>query len=164
MVDKAIAYKAISKVSNADFNAPKEIDKPEYDDKGVSYKTYSKTAKGSKEYLLNPQTPFDANFITTCVGGETAFNYTLGADTTKTYYLTNLVISVWPNSVNNITFTEQSTGRTIYTQINDNFTIPVTSLTFVVPIPIRSNIVRMTLSAAAAASDTYAINFYGWSE
>ena len=157
-------YKPASDTSNIDFIAPKEIDKPEYDDKGVSYKTYSKTAAGAKEYILNPQTPFDANFLTTCVGGETSFNYQLGNDTTKTYYITNLVISVWPNNVNNIAFAESGSGKIFYRQINDNFTIPVTSITFVVPIALNSNVITMTLSAAAVASDSYAVNFYGWSE
>lgn len=158
-----VVYKPVSLPDQADINAPKEIDKPEYEDVGVAYKNYSKTALGGGQYKLNPQQPFDANFLTTYVGGETGSNYTLGTDTSKTYYLTDLFLSVWPNSVNNIRFSDAS-GRIFYYQINDNFTIPVTTMHFTIPIKLSSNVVTMTLSAAAAASDAYAVNFYGWTE
>ena len=137
-----VVYKPVSIPDQADINAPKEIDKPEYDDAGVSYKTYSKVALGGSQYKLNPQQPFDANFLSTAVGGETQFNYSLGSDTSKTYYITDLFLSVWPNSVNNIRFADAA-GRTFYYQINDNFTIPVTTMHFTVPIKLSSNIVVM---------------------
>jgi len=159
-----VVYKPSSLPNQADINAPKEIDKPEYDDIGVSFKGYSKTPMGNKEYRLNPQTPFDANFLTTAAGGETSFNYSLSSDTTKKYFITDMFISAWPNSVNNIRFSDYSSGKIFLYKINDNFYIVPTYIHFSVPIQINSNVVIMTLSAAAAASDAYAINFYGWSE
>lgn len=160
---KEVVYKPVSLPDQADINAPKEIDKPEYDDAGVSYKTYSKIALGGSQYKLNPQQPFDANFLSVAAGGETYFGYNLGSDTSKTYYITDLFLSVWPNSVNNVRF-EDVSGRVFYRQVNDNFTIPVTTMHFTVPIKITGSAVYMRLSAAAAASDTYAVNFYGWTE
>ena len=157
-----VVYKPVSLPDQADINAPKEIDKPEYDDVGVSYKNYSKVPLGNNQYKLNPQQPFDSNHMTTFAGGETGVNYTLGSATDKTYFITDMYISAWPNSVNNLRFADSS--RVFYYQINDNFTIPVVAVHFTIPIKLSSNIVTMTLSAAAVASDAYAVNFYGWYE
>jgi len=159
-----VVYKPQS-LAGTQSNAPKEIDKPEYDDVGVSFKGYSKTPLGNKEYRLNTQTPFDANFRTVAVGGETQFNYSLSQNTTSKHFITDIFFTCWPNSVNRVYLSDPSTGRIFFYVLNQNLAfIQSYSMHFSIPIQITNNQVRLVLSAAAAASDEYVINFYGWSE
>lgn len=157
-----VAYNPTSK--DIPVNAPQKIDEPSYPDAGTAYAGYSKTLQTGNQFRLNPQTTFDYNLNWTPGAGVTSGWTYLTSAQDKTHYVTSIVITPWPNSVNSIEFREYQTGRRFYVQINDNFTIAPTAINFGIPIKIQNGAIQFVLSAAAVASDQYAVNIYGWYE
>lgn len=165
MVKNDIAYVPLAPAPTSEVIAPTKIDIPTYPDKGVAFAGFSKTLLGQNSYKLNPQEPFDFNIDTVCAGGETGFNYTISTHTGKTHYVTDLFIVAWPNSVNRITLSDPENGKVFFYKLNDNGAQLIGYYVhFSAPIELKNNRMRLGLSAAAAATDEYVINIYGWSE
>lgn len=164
MVSKSIGVAYTPTSSEIPTLAPQKIETPSYPDEGVAYAGYSKTLMAGNQYKLNPQVKFDYNLHWTPGAGTTSGWSWLSNAQDKNHYISAIVITPWPNSVNSIEFREYQTGRRVYVQINDNFTIPVTAVNFTIPIKIKNGAIQFVLSAPAVASDEYAINIYGWYE
>jgi len=165
MKNNDVAYVPIAPTIPSEVAVPTKIDIPTYPDRGTSYAGYSKTLLGGNSYRLNPQEPFDLNFDTVAVGGETSFTYNLSSQTGKSHFITELFIIARPNAVNRLTLSDPVSGKVFFYRVNDNGgTIRGDYLQFSVPIELKGAQMRLTLSAAAVASDEYVINVYGWSE
>lgn len=164
MTNKKIGVAYVPTSSDIPALAPQKIEEPSYPDIGTAYAGYSKSLMSGNQFKLNPQNTFDYNLNwTPGVGIVSGWAYLTEAHD-KSHYITSIVITPWPNSVNSIEFREYETARRFYVQINDNFTIPVTAINFGIPIKIQNGAVQFVLSAPAVASDQYAINIYGWYE
>jgi len=166
---KNVVYKPADNTSNIDFSAPKEIDKPEYDDKGVSYKGYSKTPIGNKEYILNPQEPADLTFTAVFAGAEKNLNCIRTNKYLKDFYCNKIILvtkhafGLW-NTNMTITIADgdlirlrmfEATDNLVYTYIFD----------FETPLKFsKGNDIVLNYGRARAGGDIYALNLYGWEE
>lgn len=162
---KEVAYVPLIPLIDTEFIAPAKIDTPSYPDKGVAFANFSKTLLTQNSYKLNPQTPFDFNIDTVAAGGETSFTYNISPNVGKEHYITDIFIVAWPNAVNRLSLLDPEDGRVFFIKLNDNGGILFGyHIHFTVPVKMKSNRVRLSLSAAATASDEYVLNIYGWSE
>lgn len=165
-----LAYKPISIDNVTNINAPKEIDKPDYPDKGVEYAGFSKTLLGGNDFQLNPQIEADINFFVTWLFGETGNDLNRVNQVTKDFYLKRLYFNHHNNgavtgSVCSITF-KSGSGGTIFLSLQENpATFATYDIEFPVPIKIeKGSPVHIEFSRARVANESSGINLYGWEE
>ncbi len=161
-------YKPADNTNKIDFGAPKEIDKPEYDDVGVSFKGYSKTPSGNKEYILNPQEPADINFRVDFVGAETGTNLNRNNINAKDFYCNKIILSghssfgLWTNT-QQITISDGTIIRLRIAEPNSNLPY-FFEYTFINPIKFSKGNTILLSFRARQAGDAFNVNFFGWEE
>lgn len=166
---KAVAYKAPS-ISGVVIEAPKEIDKPNYPDKGISYAGFSKSLYSGNEFKLNPQIEADINFFVTWLFGETNLDLNRVNQSTKDFYLKRLYFNHHNNgavtgSVCSITFKAGAGGTTFLSMQENPATFATYDIEFPIPIKIPVGLpINISFSRARAANESSGINFYGWEE
>ncbi len=168
-----VSYKVYKPATQADdviINAPKEIDKPEYPDKGVSYAGFSKTLLSGSNYQLNPQIQADINIGWSFAGGELAFDLNRVNQETKDFYCSKVHITYKNNgsavALNDTIMLRAGQSGYIFLVIAEN---PATywelDLEFTIPILIqKGNGMRFSFTRARAANEFLSANFYGWEE
>lgn len=163
-------YKPYSKADGVIIDALKEIDKPNYPDRGVSYANFSKTQRGNNDYELNPQIPADINYFYTFIFGEKSITLNRVNQETKDFYCTKVHLNYHNNaavigSVVSWLLRAGSGGQILlslqenpaqYWELDLEFTIP---LKFPKGTPIY-----LEFSRARGANESMGLNFYGWEE
>lgn len=167
---KNIVYKPVSLDPISNINAPKEIDKPDYPDKGIAYAGYSKTLLSGNNYQLNPQIPADININWTFVGGELAFDLNRVNQETKDFYCTKVHITYKNNGSavalnDDIRIRAGSSGYIFLVFAENSAAYWELDLEFNVPIFVpKGSGLRFSFTRARAANEFLCANFYGWEE
>jgi hypothetical protein len=169
---KNVVYKPVSLDPVTNINAPKEIDKPDYPDKGIAYAGYSKTNLGNSQYRLNPQNTFRSTGTKMFIGGELTSDVSFNNE--KTIYIKKITFSYHRAAAHAFgspwiileVLENGSAGEDILVLLEPqpagrhyfdyDFEIPI-------KIPINGGI-RFYFSLARAASEYLYFNFYGWEE
>lgn len=163
-------YKPATQANDVIINAPKEIDKPEYPDKGINYAGFSKTLLSGNNYQLNPQIPADININYSFVGAELAFDLNRVNQESKDFYCTKVHLTYKNNGSavainddiriragsNGYIFLVFAENPAAYWELDIKFTIPIF-------IPKGSGL-RFSFTRARAANEFLCANFYGWEE
>lgn len=167
---KAVVYKTPSEVKEAIINAPKEIDKPDYPDRGISYAGFSKTLRSGNNYELNPQTQEDLNFNWTFGAGDTATAVTRINQDTKDFYCTDIFINYKNNAavvaVGDLMYIRFGAAGKIYfvgNEPSDPYWDMAIHLTAPIKIP-KGDRIYFTYTRARIAGEVICGNMYGWEE
>lgn len=161
-----LAYVPIEQVKASKVNAPKQIDKPDYADKGVSYTGYSKTLQTGNNYTLNFQQPADINFVFTAAGGETTASLVRTNKNSYDFYCQDLILS------GNFGLALSTDYLEIADNLISRFVIFIPNLNswclvfhFEVPIKFtKGQDIKINFGTNRSAGDKLYANFYGWEE
>lgn len=162
-------YKPAADTSKIDFGAPKEIDKPEYDDRGVSFKGYSKTPSGNKEYILNPQEPFIVSEETIKVAGNPYLIMPL-PDNTKDAYITKICFSITrlaaTAGVSSVVYFVDGNGKAILKVQEPQTAVGTMSFdfNFQIPLKIQKGNTPFFSIPWIGTGNYFSGNIYGWQE
>lgn len=167
---KNVVYTPVSLDSISNINAPKEIDKPDYPDKGIAYAGYSKTLISGNQFQLNPQIQADLNFNWTFAAGDTATAVTRINQDTKDFYCTDIFINYKNNGavvgISNLMYIRfASAGQVYFVGCEPTAAYWELSLHFDTPIKIpKGDRIYFTYDRARIAGEVICGNMYGWEE
>jgi hypothetical protein len=147
-----------------------KTDVSSYDDKGVSFKGYSKSLINADNYRLDKQEEADINFYYMSLFNDTSVELQRVNQLNKDFYCTDLIINCDNNGsvigtgnkidlldgVNGVTRLTLQEDRNRYWFIQIHFTVPILFK--------KGNSIYLLFSRAKAANEALGINFYGWEE
>lgn len=165
-----VVYKPISLDTTSIIDTPKEIDKPDYPDRGVSYAGYSKTPRSGNSYELNPQIEADINFNYSFNGIETNLDLNRVNQDTKDFYCKHIFITYKNNgsavAVNDIINLTAGIGGTNFLTFNeDPAAYWILDLELDTPLLFpKGKTITLNFSRVRALNENISVNYYGWEE
>jgi len=167
---KSVVYTPVSLDPISNINAPKEIDKPDYPDKGISYAGYSKTLISGNQYQLNPQEQKDFTFSNRWNAGDKTANCERESRYTKDFYCTKIILcelntaALWA-STSKISICDGNSIRVMIIEPNQSGIPWNLSIDFDIPLKFtKGNTIKLIHSVGRAAGDEWVLNLYGWEE
>jgi len=184
MADKELVYTPISKVEPEQVQTPKQIDKPDYDDVGVSFKGYSKSLYSGNDFRLNPQRSYyllghsDGTFnlaagdfvdITINALGTVKIESPIADFTKEKAYITSMCLRVVATTTNTRLILRVYDGVVAAATIPFILNYPTDNLQEVIFTPPLKftkgiHVVIKNESAVPCVVDAASVNFYGWLE
>lgn len=95
---KEVAYTPISNIKNITSEAPQKIDTPDYPDQGVKFAGYAKKYIGQGNYKLIKQEFKNSGTRFGWTAANNELSLSINADSTKNFYITDIVIEGYSNT------------------------------------------------------------------